>query len=419
MPFRFVHTADIHLDSPLRSLAMRNGDLAELVGDASRQAFVSIVDLCLAERVDALVIAGDLYDGDQTSMKTARFLATQMMRLHQAGIRVFKIRGNHDALSRISKQLVFPDAVTIFGGRPHSVMQTAGGLDVAFHGLSFASPKAPDSLLPKYSAPRVGAVNVGIMHTSLAGSPGHDVYAPCAVADLHAHGFDYWALGHIHVRQVHPGVSTVVMPGIPQGRDINEGGEKSVTLVTIRDDRSVEIEERLTSIAQFERVNVDVTETVERSDVVARLRSALEGVRASVRSRHAVVRLGLTGESPLSWALIRDRDLLLAEAEQVAEQTGDSWVEKLELNVAPPAAETSEDAADPIFELAQSMRADATSDAFRAEARALVQKIIADLPPDGRDFAGRDEAEQELFLDRVLASGADLVTARLKAGGSQ
>lgn len=119
MAFRFVHAADIHLDSPLRSLALRNLDLAELVGDASRQAFISIVDLCLEERVDALVIAGDLYDGDQTSMKTARFVATQIGRLLQAGIRVFKIRGNHDSLSRISKQLVFPDTVTIFSGRPH------------------------------------------------------------------------------------------------------------------------------------------------------------------------------------------------------------------------------------------------------------------------------------------------------------
>jgi exonuclease SbcD len=419
MAFRFVHTADIHLDSPLRSLAMRNRDLAELVGDASRQAFVSIIDLCLAERVDALVIAGDLYDVDQTSMKTARFLASQMTRLHQAGIRVFKIRGNHDALSRISKQLVFPDTVTIFGGRPQSVLQTAGGLDVMFHGLSFASPKAPESLLPKYPAAREGAVNVGILHTSLAGSPGHDVYAPCSVADLHGHGFDYWALGHIHVRKVHPGASSVVMPGMPQGRDINEAGEKSVILVTIRDDRTVEIEERLTSIAQFERASVDLTGTMEWHEVVGRVRSALETIRASVKSRHVVVRLGLTGETSLTWALIRDRDLLLAEAEQAAEQTRDTWLEKVELDLSPVKTETPEGIADPIFELAQSMRADASSEAFRAEARAFVQKMVADLPPDGRDFAGKDEAELELFLDRVLANGADLVTARLKASGSQ
>ncbi|MEI9411888.1 DNA repair exonuclease [Mesorhizobium salmacidum] len=419
MAFRFVHTADIHLDSPLRSLALRNRELAELVGDASRQAFVSIVDLCLAEHVDALVIAGDLYDGDQTSMKTARFLASQMARLHQAGIRVFKIRGNHDALSRISKQLVFPDTVTIFGARPQSVLQTAGGLDVMFHGLSFANPKAPDSLLPKYPAAREGAVNVGIMHTSLAGSPGHDVYAPCSLADLHGHGFDYWALGHIHVRQVHPGTSTVVMPGIPQGRDINEAGAKSVTLVTIHDDRSIEIEERLTSVAQFERASVGLTGTVEWPEVVGRVRTALETIRTTVRSRHAVIRLSLTGASPVSWALIRDRDLLLAEAEQAAEQVGDTWVEKLEHDLGPPRAGTAEDGADPIFELAQSMRADAGSQAFRAEARAFVQKMIADLPAEGRDFAGKDEAGLELFLDKVLAGGANLVTARLKAGGAQ
>ena len=419
MAFRFVHTADIHLDSPLRSLALRNPDLAELVGDASRQAFVSIVDLCLAEHVDALVVAGDLYDGDQTSMKTARFLATQMTRLHQAGIRVFKIRGNHDALSRISKQLVFPDTVTIFTGRPQSVLQTAGGLDVVFHGLSFASPKAPDSLLPRYPAAREGAVNVGIMHTSLAGSPGHDVYAPCGVADLHGHGFDYWALGHIHARHVHPGARTVVMPGMPQGRDINEAGAKSVTLVTITDDRSIEIEERPTSVAQFERVSVDLTGTVEWSEVVARVRSALEDVRTSVRSRHAVVRLGLTGVSPLSWALIRDSDVLLGDAEHVAEQVGDTWVEKIELGLDEPMTEPIDGVADPVLELAQSMRSDADSEAFRAEARAFVQKMIADLPADGRDFAGKDEDGLEQFLDRVLASGAELVTARLKAGGSQ
>jgi hypothetical protein len=93
MPFRFLHTADIHLDSPLRSLAMRDPELAALIGGSTRQVLVGIVDLCLEERVNALVVAGDLYDGDQTSMKTARFLADQMRRLHEAGIVVYKVPG--------------------------------------------------------------------------------------------------------------------------------------------------------------------------------------------------------------------------------------------------------------------------------------------------------------------------------------
>ena len=140
MPFRFVHTADIHLDSPLRSLAMRDPELAALIGDATRQGLVGIVDLCLEEQVDALVIAGDLYDGDQTSMKTARFLAEQMKRLHEAGIIVFKVRGNHDALSKITQELVLPPSLKLFGGRGEIVELRLNGLDVAIHGLSFSRP---------------------------------------------------------------------------------------------------------------------------------------------------------------------------------------------------------------------------------------------------------------------------------------
>ncbi|UCI10638.1 metallophosphoesterase family protein [Mesorhizobium sp. B1-1-8] len=419
MAFRFVHTADIHLDSPLRSLALRNSELADLIGDASRQAFSSIVDLCLAERVDALVIAGDLYDGDQTSMKTARFLASQMTRLHQAGVRVYMIRGNHDAMSRISKQLVLPDTVTIFGGRAQAVVQSGAGVDVVFHGLSFANPKAPESLLPKYAGPQEGAANVGIMHTSLAGSPGHDSYAPCSVADLHRHGFEYWALGHIHVRQVYFGASTLVMPGIPQGRDINEAGEKSVTLVTVGDDRSVDIEERLTSVAQFERISIDLTGISEWADAVARIRTTLEQSRAAAKSRCVVARLGLVGTSTLSWRMIRDRDLMLAEAQQAAEQVGNTWVEKVELNLTAPDIGSFGDGADPTLELAQSMRANAGSEAFRSDAREFVLKTIADLPPDARGFAGKDEAGLEQFLDDVLARGIDLVAASLKTGGTR
>src|SRR5450631_42243 len=137
--YRFVHSADVHLDSPLRSLALRDPRLAEFVGNASRQVFSRIVDLCLEEQVDALLLAGDLYDGEQTSMKTARFLVDQIRRLHEAEIRVFIIRGNHDALSRITKELTFPDTVKLFGGRAEAVMapRATGDFPVAIHGLSF------------------------------------------------------------------------------------------------------------------------------------------------------------------------------------------------------------------------------------------------------------------------------------------
>lgn len=413
MPFRFVHTADIHLDSPLRSLALRNADLAELIGGATRQALVAIVDLCLEEQVDALVIAGDLYDGDQTSMKTARFLAGQMERLHHAGIATYTIRGNHDALSRITQELVLPPSVKIFGGRAEAIEMEANGLAVAIHGLSFAKPQAPDPLLPKYKPPVAGAVNIGIMHTSLAGAPGHDVYAPCSTADLHAAGFDYWALGHIHQRTHHAGTSTVIMPGMPQGRDINEAGEKTVSLVTISDDRTVTVEERLTSIAQFERISVDVTDIAEWRDAAAAIETALAGQREKTASPHLVARLRLLGETPLSFRLRRDIDLMLAEAEQRGERLGDTWIEKLELDVRPP-GETGQTTADPVIELSQLMRDDVIArPGFRNDVSDMVRDMLADLPAESRQFAGDDDAGFNRFIDDLMARGADDITARL------
>jgi exonuclease SbcD len=416
MPFRFVHTADIHLDSPLRSLALRNPDLADLIGDASRQALIAIVDLCLEEQVDALVIAGDLYDGDQTSMKTARFLASQLERLHRAAIRTLRIGGNHDAMSKIAKELVMPDTVKVFGGHAEAVEITKDGLPVAIHGLSFAKPQAPESLLPKFRRPVTGAVNIGIMHTSLAGSVGHDVYAPCNVLDLHAAGFDYWALGHIHQRSEYSGAATIVMPGMPQGRDINEAGAKTVSLVTIADDHSIMVDERLTSVAQFERVAVDLTGVDEWRDAAAAIEAALADQRERTLSPHLVARLRLTGRTPLSWQIRRDLDLMLAEAEQRGERIGRTWIEKLEPDVTPPAVGAALSTADPVVELGALMREEVIArDGFRDDIRAMVQDLLADLPQESRDFAGRDDAAFEAFVDSLLADGVEDISARMKA----
>ncbi|HEY0032782.1 MAG TPA: DNA repair exonuclease, partial [Devosia sp.] len=358
MPFRFVHTADIHLDSPLRSLSLRNPELAQLIGDSTRQALVSIVALCLEEQVDALIIAGDLYDGEQTSMKTARFLATQLARLSQAGIAVYKIRGNHDALSKITQELVLPDGVKVFGGRAEMVLHTGNGIDIAIHGMSFGKPQAPESLLPKYRPPEAGAVNIGIMHTSVGGAAGHDLYAPTSATDLHAAGFDYWALGHIHKRTQHAGVRTVIMPGMPQGRDINEAGEKTVSLVTVGDDRSIRVEERLTSVAQFERVSVDLSDAQDWRSAMGRIEAALGAARNATRAPHLVARLQLNGRTAVAWRLRRDRDLLLAETEQCAEGLGQVWIEKIEIATEAPSQASSSVLADPVNELGELMRRD-------------------------------------------------------------
>jgi len=347
MVFRFVHTADVHLDSPLATLALRDPELAELISGATRKAFVAVIDLCLVEQVDALLIAGDLYDGEQTSMKTARFLADQLRRLDEASIKTFIIRGNHDAESRITRELTLPESVKVFAGRAETVSLSAGALEAAVHGMSFAHKHAPESLLLKFRAPIRGSINIGIMHTSLDGSPAHGLYAPCSLSDLHGAGFDYWALGHIHQRSEARGRAAIVMPGNPQGRDINEAGAKSATLVAIGDDRKITIEERPTSVAQFERLRIDLTGADDWRDALKRIEKGLEAARVAAPSEHLVARLTVTGLTPLAWRLRSDADLLAEECRIAGAAIGKTWIDRIELDCAAPRATESAPSSDP------------------------------------------------------------------------
>jgi DNA repair exonuclease SbcCD nuclease subunit len=416
MAFRFVHTADIHLDSPLRTLALREPALADLIGGATRRAFASIVDLCLAEQVDALLIAGDLYDGEQTSMKTARFLADELRRLHQAGIGAFVIRGNHDAESRITRELTLPESVKVFGGRADAVALSRGGVDVVVHGVSFAQKHAPESLLSKFRAPHDGAVNIGMLHTSLGGSPSHDRYAPCAPAELHARGFDYWALGHIHQRFVERGKATIVMPGNPQGRDINEAGPKSASLVTVGDGREIAVEERLTSVAEFHRVPVDLSHADDWRAALKRIETALEKTRAAAASEHLVARVTLKGPTPLAWRLRCDADRLAEEARAIGAALGATWIDKIELRCEEPRANKG-GSGDPIAELRALMENDvARSKAFHDELRELAEELGRNLPVGSReDLFGRDAQEFADILHGFAREGAEDVLAHLRA----
>ncbi|HXV31069.1 MAG TPA: exonuclease SbcCD subunit D [Sinorhizobium sp.] len=414
MPFRFVHTADLHLDSPLRSLALRNAELAGLVRSATRDALVRIVDLCIAEGVDALLIAGDLYDGSQTSMNTALFLAGELRRLDEAGIRTFIIRGNHDAQSLVTRELTLPQSVHVFSGRgkPVAVKTLENGRSVHIHGMSFADPHAPESLLPHFHAPVAEAINIGMLHTSLSGSAGHDPYAPCSVADLERHGFDYWALGHIHQRQVHSRKPCIVMPGIPQGRDINEAGVKGVTLVTIDDDGCLTLEERPIGAAAFERVSIDLTEIADWRGMLDVVGRQLARLKDGLPADHLILRLSLTGTTPLAWRLRRDADLLEAEVANVAAALGGCWVEKVEILCREGKIEAGRVAADPIGELATLVENDVLPGfGFCVEMRAVAQELLQQLPPELRPLLATDEqALDDLVRNAALAGSADVLS---------
>lgn len=408
MTFRFIHTADLHLDSPLVSLALRDPALAAEVATASRATLTRIVDLCLTEQVDALIIAGDLWDGEQSSAKTPRFLKQELQRLSDGGIRCFIIRGNHDATSKVTRELEPPPLTHVFGTKPATQTFEAGGHLVAVHGISFAEGAVPQSLLPRYPAPVPGAFNLGMMHTSLNGSPAHDVYAPCALSDLDAHGYDYWALGHIHLRSAHLGRSAVVMPGIPQGRDMGEAGPHSVTLGSY--DGTLRLEERFVAGLRFERLALDLSGLTDWAEALAALTAALRAAAGPRTEDHLVLRLVLSGATPLSFRIARDLDRLTQEAVAVAESLPGLWIDKLE-NRTTGAAQSALPA-----DLVQITADMAHDPALIAAMSQTAADLLQDLPPDLRNLLGDDAAALDSACRDLLTEGLSRLLPRLSLG---
>ncbi|PWL16430.1 DNA repair exonuclease [Falsochrobactrum shanghaiense] len=414
MSFRFIHTADLHLDAPLKAIALRDPDLAQAVGVASRTALSRIVDMCIDESVIFLVIAGDLWDGEHSSTKTPRFLKQELLRLHAAGIRCFIIRGNHDALARQTGELDLPENTILFGGRASTAELDVEGHRIAIHGLSFREPHAPESLLPRYPAPKPGAFNIGMMHTSLNGSPGHDNYAPCSLSDLDAHGYDYWALGHIHRRTEHIGQAAIVMPGTPQGRDIGEAGASSVTLVHVTDDNAVTLEQCTVACLRFDQIEMDCDGVSEWAELLTMLeRYIRQAGQAPRREEHLVIRPVLRGVTPLAWRIARDLDRLTEEARAFAADAG-IWIDKLELGIASEEDTGSFAGAHLPAELVRTVLEDLPGDPGLAVAMTqAAHDLLRDLPPDLRDILGQDETDLALRCRELLADGAPIILAGL------
>ena len=285
------------------------------------------------------------------------------------------------------------------------------GTDVWIHGVSFNGKHAPDSLLGKFGAPVSGAVNIAMLHTSLAGAAGHDNYAPCSVADLAALGFDYWALGHVHKRQVHSEAPWIVMPGIPQGRDIGEAGPKSATLLSI-DYGGIAVEEVPTSIVSFFGHSIDVSGAENDDEIRQRIRSSLHAPIEGLRSDDdAILRLTLEGRTVRHWQILRDRDIWGETVSQIAEETGRLWIEKLSFALEAPGTAADTSAAE---ELGGLMTQIVSEDGFAAQALAEVDEVLSQLPAVRRAALLSDEAALSALTKTLAEAGSEHLFALMK-----
>ncbi len=330
--FRFLHAADIHLDSPLQGLERYPDAPVEAVRAAPRRAFEALVELAIDERVAFVLLAGDLYDGDWKDYNTGLFFVAQMRRLADVGIPVHLVSGNHDAASQITKRLSLPPNVHHHASRLPETIELPD-YDVAIHGQSFATRRVPEDLAAGFPQADRGRFEIGLLHTSLDGRPGHDDYAPCTVEGLRAKGYAYWALGHVHKREeVCKGDPWIVFPGNLQGRHARETGGKGASLVTVDHGRVVAVDHRDLDAVRWVRIEVDVSALDRPDDALCRARDALGAAVSAAEGRLVAARLVLSGATPIHDALVREPERWLHEYRALASDLAEPgvWLERVD-----------------------------------------------------------------------------------------
>jgi DNA repair exonuclease SbcCD nuclease subunit len=395
---RFIHAADIHLDSPLRGLEAYPGAPAERLRIATRQAFDRVVDLCLEERVDFLIVAGDLFDTEVKDFHAALAAAVQLRRLDQANIPVYLILGNHDSREEMTRHVPWPANVTLFDHkRPQTVRHPT--LPVALHGMSYPKREVTENLVPGYPAPLAGCFNIGLLHTNAGGNSKHAAYAPCSVEELVAKGYDYWALGHVHDFAILQERPHVVYSGNTQGRHAREVGPKGCLLVTV-DEQGGEVRDvefRETHLVRWFRETIPLQPEHDDDGLLEVTRNHLREIVSVADGRLAAVRLEFTGRCAVHVQLAKDasRQQLVTNLRALASDFGDNvWIEKIKFHTQSPldlnALRERQDLIGQLLRDIASLATDTQSLQELSEAKDLATKVAAELSQD----ADGDEAFQ-------------------------
>lgn len=397
MRFSFIHAADLHIDSPLASLGVKDRAVAERFAQAGRRAVAALVQETIDSNAAFLIIAGDIFDGDWRDVTTGLFFARQLGELHRANIPTFIVKGNHDADSLMSRSLTYPDSVTTFKSTSaHSIALDAQR--VVLHGRSFPQRRVPDDFVASYPARRDGWLNIGVLHTALDGTRGHASYAPCTVDDLRRFGYDYWALGHIHAAEIVADNPWIVFPGNVQGRSVRETGPRGAMRVTVEDGRIVSVAPVVLDHARWAHESVDVSGCNDEASVLRAIGDTIATLYDQSEGRPLAIRITLSGITSRHDALVARRDVIQDEARAAGfAVAGDCWIEQVKIATQPMRMATalSDD-----LDVAALLAAAADDPDFAGVLADLVTTITDKLPRDLRDQLASDpEALRKLAAD--------------------
>jgi DNA repair exonuclease SbcCD nuclease subunit len=420
--FKFLHAADIHLDSPLHKLDYYEGAPAEEIRRATRRALDNLVQTAIAEEVSFVLIAGDLYDGDWKDYHTGLYFVSQTSKLRDTNIPVYIVAGNHDAASKITKSLRLPQNVHLLPSSKPSTHRLED-LGVAIHGRSFATPAVKKDLSVDYPPPLPGYFNIGVLHTCASGREGHEPYAPCTLEGLRAKGYDYWALGHVHQFEVLSDDPPVVFSGNIQGRHIRETGPKGCVLVAVDDRGRPEPVFKPLDVIRWIVADVSAAgvesgfEAVDRtSERITQLVDENEGVPL-------VVRVIIAGETSAHSELGADAERWTNEIRSaVIDSSGERvWIEKVKIRTRLPGVEEpatiAAGALGELLRLFDELSSDRSQLAVLAgELHDLAKK----LPREFKEGAGDIQLDDPEWLAGVLELVRPMLIRRLvRSGDSQ
>ncbi|HAA7128008.1 TPA_asm: DNA repair exonuclease [Listeria monocytogenes] len=232
---QFLHMADLHLDSPFIGLSTLPQPLFSAIQESTFQSLERITTVAIKEAVDFVLIAGDIYDSEDQSVRAQARFAKEMKRLEAANIPVFMIHGNHDFIEKHKEKLALPSNVNVFSEQVEVMShKTATGVSVNIYGFSYNERHIRSSRVGEYKIQGDADFHIALLHGSeVSSSEEHDVYAPFRVQEISKKGFDYWALGHIHKRQLLAESPSIYYPGNIQGRNRKESGEKGASIITL------------------------------------------------------------------------------------------------------------------------------------------------------------------------------------------
>jgi exonuclease SbcD len=416
---RFIHCADIHLDSPLRGLEFYDGAPAEEMRHATRRAFANVVDLAIDRAADFVLIAGDIFDGDWPDFNTGLYFASQLRRLADADIRVFLIHGNHDAVSKLTKSVPLPRNVFSFpANRPAT--EVIESLGVAIHGQSFASESVTTDLSAAYPAPHAGLLNIGLLHTALSGREGHQPYAPTSADRLTDKGYDYWALGHVHCREIVRASPWIVFPGNTQGRHARETGAKGCMVVEAEPGVGIHSAEFVpTDVARWHQIGIDIADLSSEDDLHAAVQAQVRATQASAEDRILALRLTLSGRGTLHHSIVSNREAIRAQlAASIGEASaGMAWLEKVRIKLtAPLDLPRLAERDDPIGLLIRSLESlQADPGTLQALAASVLSDLGQKLPPELRGSDSTWALDSPEALADALASARERLLAAIAA----